>query len=176
MIARIFCASLASMLLATSVGAQDDKQDAGPWFDMQNCEVCKSYASVEGMMQKVKWECHLIDHGMMAVTYVPADLKQAMAQAEEQMAQTLTRLESGKEMPLCGFCMSFGKLKQAGAKIREFDTAVGKIQLVTSEDENLVKEIHAHAKRTIAENRKLQEMMQKMKRQEMKKTPPGEDK
>ena len=54
-------------------------------------------------------------------------------------------------MELCGFCDSYGALKQAGAKEQEITTDFGMITMLTSDDSDLVKKIHDHADRTIKE-------------------------
>lgn len=146
-------------LLSASVLFAQDKSDEVAWFDMHQCDICKGMADVEGMMQHIKWEIHKIDNGFLAVTVVPDNMKEKWAEVYQEVKATIAKVESGAEADLCGFCDSFGALVQAGAKNTEIETAGGHVQLMTSNDPKVIKRIHAHADRTIAETKKMEEMM-----------------
>ncbi len=148
MFTKLFSALLVVMLMAGSAFAQD--QEAA-WFDMASCEICKHMAEVEGLMQNVKWETHIIPNGMMMVSVVPDSMKEAMSTARQNMMQTISRIESGESVQCCGFCQSYGALTNGGAVETRIESAAGEITLLTSDDPAVVEKIHAHAKRTIAE-------------------------
>ena len=74
-----------------------------------------------------------------------------MDSVHKQLEGVVADLENGKQMPLCGFCTSYGKLKMAGAKDEQVETDFGMIGLLTSDDPDIVKQIHAHADRTVKE-------------------------
>jgi hypothetical protein len=65
-----------------------------------------------------------------------------------KMKDTGEQLKSGKKMELCGFCNSYGKLMDAGAKEQEIETAFGMINLLTSDNPEVAEEIKKHAKCT----------------------------
>lgn len=156
--------SLLSIAIALTIGAsafaQHDEKDAA-WFDMKSCAICKNMAGVEGFMEKVKWESHIIDNGLLTVTVMPDDLKEKWAEMMKGVEATIAKVEAGEETELCGFCTSMGGLIQAGAKKTEIDSAGGKIMMLTSDDPKVVEKIHAHAKKTITEHEKMMAMMKK---------------
>ena len=148
-------------LFAVSALAQEPKTEtsAAPWFDLKTCEICKSMADHDDIMQHMKWETHLIPEGLLSVTVVPEEMKAKMGTAKKEMKATISRLESGEQVKCCGFCQSMGSLLQAGAKQKELSTVAGDITLITSTDARVVERIHAHAKRTIAEHKKMMNEM-----------------
>jgi hypothetical protein len=152
--------ALLSIGIALGMATVSIAQDA-TWFDLANCEVCKNMSGHEEIMQEVKWEAHPIANGMMSITVVPAKHKELMAKAKKGMDATIKKLEAGEKMNLCGFCQSFGKLKQAGAKFEEINTAGGMVTLITSNDDKVVKMIHEHVKRTNAETKKMMELQKR---------------
>ena len=148
---------------ATSVFAQDEKTETKhtvAWFDIDNCEVCKSMSQNNEMMEHVKWEVHLIPNGSLSVMVVPEKVKEPMAEAKKQMKAVIARLEKGEQLQCCGYCQGMGKLIQSGAKLKELSTLAGDITLVTSTNADVVEQIHAHANKTIAETKKMAEHME----------------
>ena len=136
------------MLLTTAVA---DHHGEKPWLDMQKCQICKCMGEHMETMQHVTWETHKIDHGMLSASVIPSEHR-AMVEAIHKKMHAMGNLRAtGKEMELCGFCDSYGALKQAGAKEQEITTDFGMITMLTSDDSDLVKKIHDHADRTIKE-------------------------
>lgn len=122
-----------------------------PWFDMDHCPVCKSMTSNKELMEHMNWETFVIDNGMLCVTTFPASEKEAMAKCKKEMEEAIAKVKSGKTEDLCGCCISFGALLEAGAKQKEIETATGCITMLTSDKPEVVKKIQDHAKRTIEE-------------------------
>lgn len=132
-----------------------------PWFDLKNCAMCKCMAE-EGLMESIKCETHVISNGMLMVSVIPSDKREAFAKCEKEMQATAEKLTSGEKMPLCGFCQSYGELMQAGAKEQEIKSEGGvSIHLLTSDNPETVKKIHEHAKKTISEYKVLTETFKK---------------
>lgn len=132
-----------------------------PWFDFKNCAMCKCMAE-EGLVESIKCETHVIDNGMLMFAMIPADKKELFAKCEKEMKATAEKLTAGEDLPLCGFCQSYGQLLQAGAKEQEIKTETGgSIHLLTSEKPDVVKKIHEHAKKTIVETKTLTETLKK---------------
>ena len=136
-----------------SLSADDD------WFDMQNCEICKCMSGHMDMMMEVKWGVHKTENGMMMISVVPEKHQKTMKAAHDEMMQVVARLEKGEKMHCCGFCTSYGKLKQGGAKIEEIETVGGKVTLVTSDNSEMIKMIHEHATKTMAAHEKMMKEM-----------------
>ncbi len=149
-IAVISIAVLALALLVTAAVAEEEQS----WFDLENCAMCSKLGAEEGLMDHIDWETHKIANGMLTVSMVPAEYAEAFARASAKMQEVAAELHSGKPLKLCGFCMSYGAIAQAGANVEEIETGVGHIGLVTSDKPEVVKMIHAHAKRTMDEYEK----------------------
>ena len=138
------------MVAAPVVGGEEKA-----WFDLENCSMCKNFAAEEGLMENMKWETFVISDGMMSVAVIDEHYHDAMERASKKMEAVGAKLQAGEQLPLCGFCSSFGNLLMSGAKLQEFDTVAGHISLMTSDSAELVAKIHAHAERTIEEGAKL---------------------
>ena len=150
-----------AMMAASFAVAQEEKTEttAVAWFDMENCEICKPFVKHMDMMQQIKWETHLIDEGFISVSLVPDKLKGKMAELKKEMKANIARAQKEEDVTCCGYCTSLGELLEAGANQQELTTAGGDIMMLTSKDPKLVAKLHAHAKKTIAEHKKMEEMM-----------------
>ena len=130
--------------------AEDD------WFDMENCAICKHMAEHAHIMPDIKWEMTATEKGMITVAVIPEKHQAIMKDAHKKMKKTIAKLEAGEKMDLCGFCTSYGSLKEAGANIEEFETDGGiMITLVTAERPELIEKIHQHAKKSMEEHKKM---------------------
>lgn len=149
---KIAIAMLAVALLAAPSLCEDaaTKEADKPWLDLENCSMCKSMGEHMDMMAECTWENHKIENGCMSASVVPEKHQAKMAEVHEKMMAVGKRLEQGEKMPLCGYCVGYGELKMAGARIEEVKTDFGMVALVTSDDPELVKKIHAHTDKTIA--------------------------
>ena len=92
---------------------------------------------------------------MLSASVVPEKYQARMAECHKKMHATAAELQTGKVMPLCGFCQSYGQLMEAGAKSTELQTVGGDIHLLTSDDPQLVTKIQAHAEKSIEEFKKM---------------------
>jgi len=142
----LFLIAVAILLPLTGFAAQGD-----PWFDLENCSMCKTMTAEEGLMENMVWENYLTADGMMTVTVVDPAYEAAFQKSMLAMQAVGAQLAAGEEMYLCGFCQSYGGLVMAGADLENFDTAGGFINLISSQDPAVVEMIHAHGQRTIDE-------------------------
>jgi hypothetical protein len=126
-----------------------------PWFDLENCVMCKNISGEDGLWENLTWETHLITNGMMSLTVVDSEYEEAYEKAKKGMQATGQELQSGKQMHLCGFCMSYGSLIMSGANMEAVETKAGEILLVTATDDAVVEQIQTHAKKTMEEYEKL---------------------
>ncbi len=149
-----------ALVISGSAWAQD--KDEPKYFDMENCTVCKCMSAMKDDMMKIKWETRMIDNGFMTVTVVPEDMTKKWDLCHKSMEDTIKRLDTGEKMELCGFCVDFGSLMEAGAKKQELEAAGAKIMLITSDDPAVVKKIHSIGKKMVAEHQKMKKMMDQM--------------
>ena len=146
----ISCVVALALALTAGLTAGDEEG----WLDVENCGMCKHMGAEEGLLQNITWETRIIASGAVTVTTVPGELEEAFKRAENHMKEAAERMQKGEEMHLCGFCQSYGKLVRSGAKIEALKGESARVTLMTSADENVVKMIHEHAQRTIAEYEK----------------------
>ncbi len=130
----------------------------GEWFDLEGCAICKNMAAEEGLMEHMQWETHLVSNGCMSVAVIDPAYVAKMERAEKNMKAVMAKLEAGEQMPLCGFCMSYGNLIANGVNYEEIETGWGThISLMTSDKPEVVEMIQAHAQKTIDEYAKMME-------------------
>jgi len=143
-------AAVCAVVLALPVAAQDS-----PWFDLENCSMCKSMTAEKGLMEHMEWENHLIESGMLSVTSVDPSYAAAFERAMTNMQATGEKLMTGKQMYLCGYCQGYGALMMAGATWEKVDSEAGHISLVTATDPAVVAQIREFGQRTIDEYAKM---------------------
>ena len=148
-----------SIGVCSTTAAQDDKvkDKEIAWFDMNDCDICKNFASMKHSMHKIKWENHLLDDGMISVSAMPEDMKDEMDKAKANMQKTIAKLEQGEQVDMCGHCHMMGKMMGLGAKFKQLETVGVEITIVTSSDPEVVKQIHAFAKKSKIEHDKMLE-------------------
>lgn len=157
-LAVVFGLFVSTTLYAVATVQDDVKQEKEiAWFDMENCAICKNLASMKHDMHKLEWESHMLEDGMISVVKVPADMKEAMDKADAGVQATVARLEQGEQLEMCGYCQSYGKLMAMGANFKDIKTMGVNINVVTSSDPDVVKEIHAMAKQAKIEHEKMLE-------------------
>lgn len=149
------CSSKACSTAQTCCKSKACSQQVG-WFDAGACDICKPMHAHPELMTSMKWETHKIKNGMLMVATIPAEHQKKFArlcakihkQGEELVA-------SGAALSLCGFCDSYGKLKQVGAQEEKIKTDFGSITILSAKDATVVKRIHTHAERCQEESKKL---------------------
>ena len=139
----VFCVGL---LVAVGMSIGDEGKS---WFDIHNCGMCKNMAAEEGLMDNLNWETHKISNGMVTITTIGTGYQEKFERATKNMQATAQKMMAGEEVHLCGFCTSYGNLMMAGVSSDIVESEVGVIQLITSNDEAVVKQIHDHAQHTI---------------------------
>ncbi len=107
------------------------------------------------MMMDIQWENHAIEEGGMMTAVIPKQHKDRWDAVCEKMKGVEDELTSGKQLPMCNFCQSYGQLIQAGASIEEVKTGFGSVTLITADKPAVVDMIHKHIKRTQDEQEKM---------------------
>lgn len=145
---RSLTLSLAAVLVAGVAVAGGEA-----WFD-SNCAMCKNMMQEEGLMKNMKWEQHNISNGIVAVTTVKPEYLDAYRVAHENMNKTATRLMKGEQLDLCGSCTALGKCMMMGAKQEYVETSTGDVWIVTSDNPEVVADLHQWVERNQAEMKK----------------------
>ena len=142
---------LAMVVAVAAFVVAEDK----PWFDLENCSMCKGMMAQEGLMENMTWDHYLTKNGMMSVTTIADGYREKYDASHKTMMETVVKMKAGEEMYLCGFCTRHGELAQAGVNKEHFSTKAGDVSLMTSSDKKIVEEIHAFAQKTIDELAKM---------------------
>jgi hypothetical protein len=142
-------------LLALAASADDAHKSQAP--SREKCAICKNLTDHPELMKSLTWEIHEIDNGLLMLLAVPKDHLKEFQAANANKLKTIERFKAGEEMDRCAFCQGYGELVKAGAKSTRINTALGTITLLTSDKPEVIKQIQAHAKRTIEEQKKLEE-------------------
>jgi len=139
-----------ALLASTSLLAGD-----APWFDMENCEMCKPLSEEPGLMSNMTWEQHNISNGIVSVTTVKDEYMAAFRKAQTRMEAVTKRLQKGEQLPLCGGCTAVGQVMMKGARSESVNTNHGEVWILTAADPQIVTEIQAWAVRNQEETKKL---------------------
>jgi len=140
--------------LAASFSVAGEGDDA--WFDVHGCAMCKNFSAEPGLLEHIEWENHEISNGVMTVSVIDEEYEDAYERAVHNIGAVGQKLAAGEQLPLCGFCTSYGELMMAGVKVEEVETKLGSVTLMTSTDPQVVKMIQEHAKHTTDEYEKVQ--------------------
>lgn len=149
------------LLLAFGTIAIADHHEGKAWFDVEKCALCKHMGDHQKMMSAMKWEVHPTKQGMISIAMVPEEHQAEMKKLHQQIEAEVTKLESGQEMQLCGFCDSYGELMAKGAEEQQIETSFGMVTLVTSDDPETAVAIQKHAKRAMKEYQAIKDAMEK---------------
>ncbi len=146
-----------ALLIGIGMVQADETGNTGEakWFDMENCGMCKNLSAEKGLMQNMKWEQHNISNGVMSVCTVTPEFMEAHKRAEKNMEAMSKKLMSGEKIEMCGSCMALGSLFPKGLKHEKVDTENGGITLFTSDNPEVVKELHAWADKNAEEMKKM---------------------
>ncbi len=149
-------ASIMMLAIAAFASAADEPHEQSaedsPWFDLQNCGMCRHLSVEEDLMDHMQWENYRIATGMMSITTIDEGYEAKFKNAQANMEKAGEKLMAGEHMPLCGMCRSFGELHQTGkVQWENWETPAGHIMLMTSTDPDAIEMIHEHAQKTIEE-------------------------
>ena len=133
-----------SIMAASFTYAAED----GPWFDMQNCEMCKPLMEVPGLMDNMTWEHYKISAGLVSISTVKPEFVDSYKKAQMAMMETAGKLMKGEPVKLCNMCKGWGEILGAGAKQDVIESGNTFIAVTTSDNPETVKKIHAWGDRT----------------------------
>ncbi len=154
----ILIAVLVVIFIMATFGTAEDKA----WFDMENCDFCASMS--KDMMDHMTHEQHRISNGVMVLATFPPEYKEEFGIAMAAMEQLGMDIETGKvdvtTVKMCGHCDYYGMMMQKGAKFEHISSDLAEIDLITSDDEEVLKMIMIYADNN---DKAMAEMMEKMK-------------
>lgn len=129
-----------------------------PWFDMVNCEMCKPLGDNPELMEHMSWEVFALSNGMLLVSTVDKGYEEPYKKIGVAMQKVIDRIMAGEEVPLCNSCKAMNMIYMKQPKVETFLTKHGDVTVMTSDDPELVVEMHAWAKRTNEEMAKYEAM------------------
>jgi hypothetical protein len=147
---RSIALSLAALVVASVAVAGGQA-----WFD-HDCAMCTNMMSDEALMKNMNWEQHNITIGIVAVTTVKPDYLDVYRTAHNNMNATAQRLMKGEQMELCGSCTAMGKCMMMGAQQEYVETSTGDVWIVTSDNPEVVADLHKWVERNQEEMKKAQ--------------------
>jgi len=136
--------------LVLAIGSFSSAGDT-PWFDLENCQMCKPMMETEGFMQNVTWETYPIANGIMDVTTINKEFEEKYHSAHGAMMANWEKLQAGEEMTLCGMCQAFSGAMDETAKMETIKTMTGEITLTTSTNPETIAKFQEIAKRNAKE-------------------------
>jgi hypothetical protein len=129
------------------------------WFDMENCAFCKNMMAEKGLMEHMKFANYDITNGVVTITTVAPEYKDAYLRATKKMEEMGNKMMSGEVNPMtvkmCGHCRTYGELMMKGVTIDYVRADVGDIVVLTSSTPEMVTEIKQFAKKNESEMAKM---------------------
>jgi len=136
----------------------DEHGDEVAWFDMENCDFCKHFLVDAKLLDNMTWECHDIANGMVSISTVDPEYKDSYKKAQAAMIELGTKLEKGElqvaDVKMCGHCMAYGGLMDAGAKFEYIMGEAADVTIITSDDPAIVEKIKGFAETNRIEHAK----------------------
>ncbi|MFH1700801.1 MAG: hypothetical protein ABIE07_09470 [Candidatus Zixiibacteriota bacterium] len=148
---KIFLSMAVIIGLSYSVIIADDK----PWFDMDNCDMCKSLNKYDGLKENMTWEQYPISNGIMTVSTVKPSFLKAYRKAQMDMDMVEKKLQSGQKVGLCNMCNDLGSIFEKGVDTQRVNTQHGSIWLLTSDNTELVSRLQSWGEKTNLEMEKM---------------------
>jgi hypothetical protein len=142
-----------AMVATSALFVQAEFSEAKMMAEMEKCAMCKHIAANPQLMEKVTWETHKIDNGMLCVSTVPKELKSDFDALSAKMNSTMEQMKTdaaqGEDSELCELCKGMSELTKAGAQEKQIELSNGSIHMLTSDDPAVVAKIHAEADKAI---------------------------
>lgn len=131
----------------------------GTWMDMENCAVCKHLAADQELMMNISWDHYATKTGMISVTTINDGYAERFETAHAKMKTAIDKVMAGEKADMCNMCLGMGAFFQKGAEAENVKTNNGEISITSSDNAEVVAEIHAWVERTTSEMKKVHESM-----------------
>jgi hypothetical protein len=139
------------VLVAASIAVAGD----APWFDMENCAMCKNLYKNPELVQNMLWEQYGISNGIISVTTVREEYIDDYRTAHADMKKVSEKLQKGEKLDMCASCNALGACMAKGVAQEYVETKTGDVWLITSDNAEVVAELQAWAKRNTEEMAKM---------------------
>jgi len=143
---------IAALLATTQIV---DAGDEPAWWDMANCDFCVNMSSAPGLMDAMQWESHKIADGSISMVQMDEAHLGTFKKACAGMKATQEKAMSGAEIQTCGMCSAMGRAMMAGANVETVDTSNGQIHIMTSDNAEVVEQLHMIVQRNQDEMKKM---------------------
>lgn len=127
------------------------------WFDLDNCAMCKNLSADQELFDNMQWENRLFANGLVEITTVPAKYEERFQKLMSTMEATGQKMMAVEQLPMCGMCMSYGKLMMAGATMDQMTAGENHLTVISSRDPKVIEMIRMHGQKTIDEHAKMME-------------------
>jgi len=127
----------------------------GAWLDLESCAMCKTLTDDQELFENMVWDNQLFANGMVEITTVPIHFEKRFEKLMGKMQATGNRMMAGEQLPMCGMCLSYGKLMMAGATMDRMQSGNSHITVISSRDPQVVELIRTHGQTTIDEYAKM---------------------
>ncbi len=147
---KVLAVFFAALLICAAVWSGDEK----PWFDLETCAFCKNFNLGNGdyIVDHMKGDYHIMPNGFLAIMTIEDDYKDEFAKAGEGMKKVGEDMAKTGTVPqMCGHCTAYGELMMAGAASQEFNGDAAMAFMMTSDNPEVVKKLHAFAEKNNAE-------------------------
>lgn len=128
------------------IGALAMATDPEPWFDLQNCAFCKQIGAQPGLAEQFNHEYHMLHNGVMSITHVGKEYKDAFAKAQLGMKDVIKEMQAGKEVKMCRHCSTLGSFYQLGVMPDQITRGEDIIVVYTSADTATVRKLQEFGK------------------------------
>lgn len=128
--------------------------DEEPWFDLANCSFCKNLTVPEGLMDNTTWEHYEISNGIVSLTTVNDNYREAYEEVGKKMQEVADRFQKGEVLPLCNMCTALSELMKLGFEYETVKTRHGDITIMTSDNPEIIEKLKNWARRTNEEMEK----------------------
>jgi hypothetical protein len=145
--------TLLALLLTLPAVADDPHEGDGPWFEPENCDICRFLTAEPGLMDALVWENHEVGDGILTIAIIPTEFRDAYMRARHGINDLGGQMMSGQIDPrtlhLCGHCEALVGLMIQGAQMQilESERAGVEISLLTADDPTLVTRIQEYSAR-----------------------------
>lgn len=141
---KVFTVVFVAVLVCAAAWGGDEK----PWFDLETCAFCKNFNLGNGnyIVDHMKGYYHTMPNGVLSIFTIEEDYKDEFENASGSMQKVAKDMEATGQAPqMCGHCTTYGELMMAGAKEQQFNSDVAIAFMMTSDNPEVVKKLHAFA-------------------------------
>jgi hypothetical protein len=140
------CLAVALFFAVVMAGEGDSE---APWFDPEKCVFCKELTAEPGLLEHFTAEYHNISNGIVCITAVDSEYKDAYLRAQKAMEKVAADMAGSSKVPyMCGHCTTYGSFMMAGVKPEHVQSDIAEVLIMTSSDSTMVTRLQAFGDRS----------------------------